>query len=695
MAAMNGGTKKGRLGRLKASLSRAWRDQRGNVAVLTAVFFFPLMALVGLTYDLSRAYLVKTRVQQGCDAGVLAARRTMTGSTLDANARTQASNFFNMNIKSGDYGAVVNSYTVTDVTDSSGHTTGAVHGHADVDMPLFLGKWLYTSIFATDAKGRKVETSRTYRTGSMSMSADCEAELQVANNDVMFVLDVTGSMNCPAATPSCSNNGDVEASGSKIAGVRTGVVEFYDTLAAATTSDARLRIGFVPYSSNTNVGKLLPANYVSDTWNYQSRIANFNTATSVGTMGSTSSTGYEVYPVSMPQANCALYGQNKATTDQNGNNVPGGSNPAQVGGGPAPTATTWRTYSNNNASGVDWSWTGAADTSGTNRSCRRAYNQASMTYTTRYGFTSWTYTQDQYNTNGFKLGNTVTFADDSALGSVTVPTSSSYNMQELATASGALGVTTETETPWQGCLEERDTVSNATFSSIPSNAYDLQIDLLPSSMATTWHPWWPALIWDRSGGPAGTSGSTGGQPGGDSVVCPKQAAKLAVMSHSDVYNYVNASDFKARGGTYHDVGMIWGARLLSPTGIFASENATAPNGENINRHIIFMTDGTMAPQPTIYGLYGYEKVDRRISGAANTPTSSDLTDRHNSRFSALCTAIKNMNITIWVVAYDQTMTTQLQNCASPGKAFYASNDTQMRAALQQIARQIAELRLSK
>src|SRR3546814_6088284 len=49
------------------------------------------------------------------------------------------------------------------------------------------------------------------------------------------------------------------------------------------------------------------------------------------------------------------------------------------------------------------------------------------------------------------------------------------------------------------------------------------------------------------------------------------------------------------GGTYHDVGMVWGARLLSPTGLFTDENATAPNERPISRHIVFMTDGEMAP----------------------------------------------------------------------------------------------------
>ena len=167
--------------------------------------------------------------------------------------------------------------------------------------------------------------------------------------------------------------------------------------------------------------------------------------------------------------------------------------------------------------------------------------------------------------------------------------------------------------------------------------------------------------------------------------------KLAVTTKTAVSDYVNAADFKAVGSTYHDVGLLWGARFLSPTGIFAAENDDAPNGLPINRSIVFMTDGDMNPSATSYGLYGFELLDQRISPG----NSGDLENRHNERFSVLCEAIKDMNITLYVVAYAQTMTTRLQNCATSGKAFYAADDDDLKAAFQQIARQIAQLRLSK
>src|SRR4051812_15333305 len=90
--------KQGFLGRLR-------RDQRGATLAMMAAFVIPMIGVVGGAVDISRAYLVKVRLQQACDAGVLAARRTMTGSSVvnDTNAKTQATNFFKINLKTGAY----------------------------------------------------------------------------------------------------------------------------------------------------------------------------------------------------------------------------------------------------------------------------------------------------------------------------------------------------------------------------------------------------------------------------------------------------------------------------------------------------------------------------------------------------------------------------------------------------------------
>src|SRR5947208_1767547 len=78
-------------------LARLRSDDSGNTLAIMAASLIPMVGMVGSAVDISRAYLVKTRLQQACDAGVLAARRTMTGQSIanDTNARTQATNFFN------------------------------------------------------------------------------------------------------------------------------------------------------------------------------------------------------------------------------------------------------------------------------------------------------------------------------------------------------------------------------------------------------------------------------------------------------------------------------------------------------------------------------------------------------------------------------------------------------------------------
>jgi len=174
--------------------------------------------------------------------------------------------------------------------------------------------------------------------------------------------------------------------------------------------------------------------------------------------------------------------------------------------------------------------------------------------------------------------------------------------------------------------------------------------------------------------------------------CGKPVARLQTMTRTDVSNYVNAVDFVALGGTYHDTGMIWGTRMISPTGIFASDTNSWPGRNAPNRYIIFMTDGDMAPNANIYGMYGMEYYDKRVTGSAGTGQD---TNYHNARFLAECAAAKARNIKVFVIGFGQSLTTQLTQCASPGKAYYASDNAALNQAFQDIAKQVALLRISQ
>ena len=48
-----------------------------------------------------------------------------------------------------------------------------------------------------------------------------------------------------------------------------------------------------------------------------------------------------------------------------------------------------------------------------------------------------------------------------------------------------------------------------------------------------------------------------------------------------------------------------------------------------------------------------------------------------------------------MIGFGQTLTTELTQCASPGKAYYASDNAALNTAFQDIAKQVALLRISQ
>lgn len=145
------------------------------------------------------------------------------------------------------------------------------------------------------------------------------------------------------------------------------------------------------------------------------------------------------------------------------------------------------------------------------------------------------------------------------------------------------------------------------------------------------------------------------------------------------------------GDTYHDIGMIWGARLSSPTGIWSSLVNTAPaNAGNVARHIIYMTDGIPNSYNYEYQAYGIEAHDKRIT----TNCTDGADNLHEARFRAICDAIKAKRIRIWVIGYTTSLTSDLTYCMSPNSGYTAFNSSDINTAFQQIAKQIGELRIS-
>lgn len=229
--------------------------------------------------------------------------------------------------------------------------------------------------------------------------------------------------------------------------------------------------------------------------------------------------------------------------------------------------------------------------------------------------------------------------------------------------------------PQLGCIEERDTAYVAPSSShAPAGAYDLDINLGVTGNATRWPPY-----------------DADAQQADDTGYCPYPARRLTDWSRNDLSNYVDA--LTPVGATYHDIGMIWGGRLISSGGVFADSPTTYKNLP-VNRYVIFMTDGEMAPSRGVYSAYGIEAYDARVSG--NTGTSDTrLTSLHDTRFTIACDRVKETGAKIIVVGFATSLDTRRQNCASDGMAQNATDNQALIDVFKDIGKKIGALRLTQ
>ena len=651
--------------RLRLGTKRLLRDKRGNAMFLTAAAALPVIGLVGSGVDIGRAYMAQLRLQQACDAGVLAGRRAMAGSTYSTAAQAEADKMFDYNYADGAYGS-------TDVTFTSvAQGASSVAGTATATLPTAL-----MQIFDYE---------------EFDLTVSCAAKLEISNADVMMVLDVTGSM-------ATTNSGD---SVNRITALKDATMDFFDTLTGAEMGDGRLRFGVVPYSSSANVGQILYAKnpaWLSNTTKLPSRTAQPPSWINASTTNNGSATNGTAY-VAVDWAN-------------NGSTVSGKNSTTC----PQTTKSSTSAASFGSSSTVQTGQTVGDDKRITTRNSNQPYRYTQY----RYVWTTSPNTcREQQRTMEYIRTQPQTVTEDRQQNYIyddqTFDVSSVKAGSALATATGDFGAAYSAT--WGGCVIERKTTAFAANATAPSAAFDMDVDTAPTSDDDTkWKLLIPEVSFPRASGPGNTPSSTTSartvnytSVTKDSStngswqryskywsngwgVCPAAAMKLTTQTASDrssFNSYVNS--LQPVGGTYHDAGMVWGVRLLSADGMFADENATAPNNRPISRHIVFMTDGDMSANMGNLGFQGYEWTFKRVGGTSD----SDLTTRHNNRFAQLCEKAKGKNITVWVVSFGVALNSSLTNCATPGKAYQANNAAQLNENFQAIARQISKLRLSQ
>lgn len=685
---------------VKGVLSRLRTSTAGNVGYIFAGMLFPMIAMIGSGVDLGRAYMTKTRLQAACDAGALAGRRAMTNLTFDTTAQAKAQKMFDYNFKPAEYNATGTVFTM------AADTQGRVSGTAETKMNTLLMK--------------------VFNYNQMTLKAACTADLQVPNIDTVLVLDVTGSMaDCP------DNSNCNSGAGSKIVGLRSAVASFYTTLKNATASfpNTQIRYGFVPYSMTTNGkelfrsspnaarGELGFSHLVTD-WSYQSRVAKFNTPVTTTTgSGPAVQQGSPViteetyrkpgHSVDTPMSynDCTDYSDNKYFSIDDGPNSGTTWTPPDLQGDPIYLMNGSYTLSEPGSGTYQKIvFIKLSPTSGWNttnddqyyRTCKRQKTVTTYkrdgTSTTTYKFDGWTYKPVTYDVTPLLNGNTLNFVSKiTDQNQARVPTAGEWDIFTLRNLPSQAGFQS-TSISWKGCLEERTTVAATSFSPIPSGAKDLDVLNGGTSDDMRWRPILHEVSYGRPGPAEVVLDESADQAiygTADADSCPSAPMRnLNTMSQAEIDAYL--PQLTANGNTYHDIGMVWGIRLLTPNGMFASRNALGTNGGQISRNIIFMTDGILVPSTSGYSSYGIENIDQRIAGG-----SGSVDSRHAARFQALCNKARAEKISVWVIAFGTAMTSNLTACADAGRAFTATNTAELQARFTTIASEIADLRLTK
>lgn len=647
---------------------RLANDSSGSMLPMAVGGLIVLLALIGGGVDVSRVYRVQNRLQAACDAGALAGRKAVTTNGFDTTAQAQANSYFNVNFDRAQQ--MVTSVSFTPSSTDNG-----------------------TSVVGTATASVQMVVMELFGKTSIPITVSCKATEGISNIDVTFVLDTTGSMSSTLNSTT------------RLQALKDSVKNFYTTVANSTSgTSARVRYAFVPFSENVNVGALLRAHdtgsplepaYLLDVHTVQSRVAFFDQAINVSFNNSSS------YSYPKQEWVYASSGYNGSTSQQGTTDY--AKLPACQAATPADTAwtnsgssstTTTSNFSVNNG------WRSVTRTKvaqpqvQTYYFCNRAGDVYRIyKYTATRSFNTYTYgTLTATATSG-----TISTFDHFDYRPVAYNMSAYKSGTAVSTATGANGAAVSST--WADCVEERYTVSDATFSYNPgagritsTSATDLDIDTAPTaSNDTKWAPQWPELAFYRTDSSGNMTSNLLSQYGAQAATqCPTAATTLATMTSTAFNGYVNA--LTAQGNTYHDLGMLWGVRISSPDGIFSSIVNLAPsNNQQVSRHLILETDGEPNAAYTHATTYGIEYHDRRITDDGSTGDDA----RHIQRFRALCDAAKAKGIRIWVIALATTLNSDFTYCASPNSAYTASSAAALNDAFQSIAKQVGALRISQ
>jgi Flp pilus assembly protein TadG/multimeric flavodoxin WrbA len=205
--------------RLKAFVT----ETRGNVALIVALLGVIIVCLIGGAIDYAHAYSLRSRLQDACDAGVLAA--AIDPSKTEADMQIIADKAFDENMLDIIYGTPTRKLTKT--TDAKGNTILQYTAASQIPTQ-FLG------LIGIDYIG---------------LTTLSKSDATIRNTEIAFVLDSTGSMSASSKMVNLKSSVDtmlaslLDGSGANSSNTKVAVVPF-DT---QVRIDAGINLPYIDY----------------------------------------------------------------------------------------------------------------------------------------------------------------------------------------------------------------------------------------------------------------------------------------------------------------------------------------------------------------------------------------------------------------------------------------------------------------
>ncbi|GAB6053824.1 hypothetical protein JCM17960_26440 [Magnetospira thiophila] len=199
----------------KKFLGKLWhfgRDLRGGSVIFLAFAIVPLVGIVGMATDSSRAFLVKSRLSSALDASALAGGRSYFKTTRDAEINM----FFKANFPDGYMNATVSGPVIT-VNEEVQKLTLSAAAVVPTSFMRLLG----------------------FETVTVEGFAEVTRQMQAL--DVVLAIDMSGSM------------GNYTGGVTRITAARNAANDLIDILYGNSSSKDLLNIGLVPWNGKVNV----------------------------------------------------------------------------------------------------------------------------------------------------------------------------------------------------------------------------------------------------------------------------------------------------------------------------------------------------------------------------------------------------------------------------------------------------------